>query len=564
MSTAGQAEGRAPSRLPAGALSIAVAVALLLALALAGAVAWNRDLQVDEVEHTYAAYSVHQGLKLYVDVWQAHPPLLYWMLAPLIEGSEPLATYRRERLLTFSIYLLGVALAGYCAARLAGGWAGVLAAGLGLLHTTWVERGMEIRPDGALGVAAVAALALELAPDLSSRGRLAGQGAILGLAALLTQKAAFLCLLFGLLWVVRAWRERRPRNLLLPLAAWGAVVGTGLAVLAAEGLLAAFLRVNVGDSLRVATGGASYRQTFGALDLLVHESRRNVAFVVLFAGGLVLAALRLARRWRPDLGFAVVLTVGLVATLFLNPFPFSYLHVTVLPVVAVLAAYPVGVFATELPDKWRSWGGIAVLGALIAAAATSLPRLLVKAQPALARQVETPVELARITALDDRVFDLVGFYFRPAAHPVYFMTSNLMARYRAGGLPPIEATLREREVVAFLLNYRMLWLRPEEGRFFLERFAHYDGNIFLLGRELAQLAPGVETDFEALKRKEFVFTGPGRLWVDGQPFSRGTLERGVHRLRIDETARAGKLILATPDPQPQVRRPPGELFVNFD
>ena len=164
MSTAGQAEGRAPSRLPAGALSIAVAAALLLALALAGAVAWNRDLQVDEIEHTYAAYSVHQGLKLYVDVWQAHPPLLYWMLAPLIEGSEPLATYRRERLLTFSIYLLGVALAGYCAARLAGGWAGVLAAGLGLLHTTWVERGMEIRPDGALGVAAVAALALELAP----------------------------------------------------------------------------------------------------------------------------------------------------------------------------------------------------------------------------------------------------------------------------------------------------------------------------------------------------------------------------------------------------------------
>jgi hypothetical protein len=124
--------------------------------------------------------------------------------------------------------------------------------------------------------------------------------------------------------------------------------------------------------------------------------------------------------------------------------------------------------------------------------------------------------------------------------------------------------LRDRGTVAFVYNYRVGWLRGEEQKFLHERFAHYAGNLFLLGRELGGLPAGVDVSFDVLRTKPFRYDGPaGALLVDGQPFARGELERGVHLLRLAHPVGDARLILDVPEPRPP-RVPPSPLYVHFD
>ena len=60
------------------------------------------------------------------------------------------------------LWLGTLAGAGWCAARLAGRMSAVLAIGLLALHSTFVERGIEVRPDPLLAFFTVLALACEL------------------------------------------------------------------------------------------------------------------------------------------------------------------------------------------------------------------------------------------------------------------------------------------------------------------------------------------------------------------------------------------------------------------
>jgi hypothetical protein len=210
--------------------------------------------------------------------------------------------------------------------------------------------------------------------------------------------------------------------------------------------------------------------------------------------------------------------------------------------------------------RWARWLPPLVL---LFAALTSLPRLASKSVPAMALQFETLREVERVSARDDRFFDLVGLYFRPDAYPVFSMSGDLFRWYTFGHFPPIPLALRQNEAVGILLNYRVGWLRPSEREFVAERFVHHTGNLFLLGRDLARLAPGVDTEFEALKTKRFRFEGTGTLWLDGQPFRDGVIEKGTHTIRVERLEGPGRLILATPAGGAEIT-PPAELFTQFD
>src|SRR5262249_29706860 len=455
----------------------------------------HREFQVDEVEHLHAAYNLRDGRMIYRDFWQGHPPLLYAMLAPLTNVHDPVATYQRGRLLLALVLLGTIGLVALCAARLGGGWAAALAAALALLHTTMIERGIEVRPDGPLALLIVAALAIHLAPNLDALRRHSLEALLLGVGVVLTQKAILPLLPFAAMWFVFARGERRPRLFVQP----AAIAAIPLLV-----ALAIFGNALIRDVYLAATSAVTHaenRGTFAPTFFLLRESARNPAFVV--AAVIGLAVLTNRRAW-----FTVVLCIASVVILWGNPFPWPYVHVTFIPLLAVAA----GALVNVVPQAWR---GAAAALIIAIAAMTSFPRLMQKATGSPDLQFATLREIQRITPPASRCFDLAGLYFRPDAYPVYAMSCDILVSYAPGAFPRIVPALRRHAPHCVMLNYRTAALGAEEKQFIGAHFVHYWGNIFLPGTDLKNAT------FEVLAPRAFRYDGNGAIAIDGTPFVRG-------------------------------------------
>jgi hypothetical protein len=533
-------------------LAAAVGVALVVGLVLLLGVSRHRRFQVDEVEHLHAAYNLRDGRMIYRDFWQGHPPLLYAMIAPLTDVRDPVATYLRARMLLAALLLGTIALAALCAARLGGGWAGALAGTLALLQTTMIERGIEVRPDGPLALLIMAALAIELAPRMPPLRRYSIEALLLGVGVLLTQKAVFPLAPFAVLWIIDAWRARRPRLAIQPLLLAATPFVAAWAILASLGAGDTFIRYVFLNATSAATR-AENRGTFGPEMFLVRESARNVAFVAAALLGIAVLAVR--RRDRAAM-FTIALTAFSIATLWLNPFPWPYVHVTFIPLLAVCAGAGV---MTIAPARWR--GAVAV-GVIALAMLTSMPRLMQKASDSTDLQFATLREIERVTPRDGRCFDLAGLYFRPDAYPVYAMSGDMLVSYAHGAFPRIIPELRGNGVACVLYNYRTAALPAAEQQFIAAHFVRSGGNLFLPGADLSRAATGDTVSLETLADDRFRYEGGGAITVDGAPFVRGALARGVHAIRVVRAAAGAKLIIDSPPPA--LAGPPGEIFPPFD
>lgn len=570
---ASEANERAPGGLSARRLASVVGLALILGalvlgITLAATVSSYRAFQVDEVEHLHAAYNLRDGRLIYRDFWQGHNPLLYLALLPFVDVDDPVVSFARGRLVLLVSFAAMVGVVGACGWRLGGAPAAGLAAGLALFHTTLVERGIEVRPDGPLGLCIAGALLIELAGRPRGSWRPFVQGVLLGLGLLLTQKAVFAAALFGGWWVLRSLRTRDPRPALA--GATGAVLPLGLAAigLAVLGVLDEYVQANVTDAWD-AMRGAEHRARFSPWRFLVQEGSRNLVFWGVVAAGAVrlgLATWRGRRGGQPARGFALLLGAWLLGTLFLQPFPWPYVHVSVLPVLAVVAAAALpsrrAGEAGEGAGGAARWVLVAVLVAL--AAISAFPRLVSKSVPDTGYQFATLRRIQEVTPPDAPVFDMVGLYFRPDAYPhAYAMSGDLFRWYTLGGFPPMIDSWRERGLAAVILNYRTSWLEEPEIGFLRERFVHYWGNVLLPGRDVTAVASGAEVPFEVLRDHLFRWEGTRGLSVDGRPFAEGPLRRGWHRLRLEgEPAGPERLIVAVPRPADPL--PPQRLYTNFD
>lgn len=546
-----------------------VAALLAAAAVLVVLVAAHREFQVDEVEHIHTAYNLRDGRMIYRDFVQVHPPLLYLVLYPFIHPDDPVGSFRRARGVSTAILFCTIALTARCAWRLEGKAGAALAGGLALLETTLIERGIEVRADGLLALLVMAALALELGSEKRGAAtRFSLEALLLGSGLMVTLKAIFPIALFGTMWVASAVRRRRITLLLGPLVAGLLPLLVTFGVLSLLGAGPEFVRQSLLDA-GSATVAPESRVTFAPSGFVLSEGSRNLAFFVVC---IVAAGSELRRILAHDEGdgrrlFVLWLALGMFASLWANPFPWPYVHVAVLPPLTVLGAC--GVLALLRRSRastspiWRPLVDWATVTLLVLAASTAAPRLASKSLPATARQFETLVEIQRVSAPDDRFFDLAGLYFRPDAYPVFAMSGGMFHWYTLGKYPPITRALRENEAVGIVLNYRVAWLRPEERRFVGERFVHYTGNLFLLGRDLNQVPAGVETEFEVLKSKPFRVDGTARLKIDGREFCSGVLASGVHKLLLENREGPARLILDTPPPIPAATRPT-DLFAPFD
>ncbi len=595
-------------------LAAALVVFVAIGVVRARDVSTGRGFQVDEVEHIHAAYNLRTGKLIYRDFWEPHNPLLHFALTPVVNPADPVASFRRARALAFAVLLGTVALAFACAWRLSGRWsAGAAAAGLLIAYTTFVERGMEVRPDGGMALFILAAL-LAYATDLPLRRRHCLQAAALSAAFLMSQKAVFACVAFGCLWLHAALRERRPSLVLAPVGVWLAPVAVMFVAFAALGNLGDYWQYNVSDLLAAAQreGGLG----FGPWKHLSREIARNpvvvgcalaglgyclgrgeggrtgpvfpavlLALVILLgrelvfpvgllaAGAVAATAIAVRRveegdggdRDRTRLFFPAVLGLVALESLRLNPFPYPYLHVTVVPILAVLG----GIAITAVPT-WHGWTRHRVACALVAAVAVafaladSRDRLAKKAKPTATRQLQILRELDRVLEPNDPVFDMVGLYFQPDGFDAYTLTHAGYRQYRDGKFDRMIDAWRARGVVAIVQSYRTNWIRDPEQSFIRAHYVRYADNILLHGRSLDGLAPGSQRGFEVLSEREFRYDGEGAIAVDGQPFTRGVLSRGNHIVTTDQRISHGRLIMATPPPHPPKPGKKRKLYPSFD
>ncbi|MEZ4334240.1 MAG: hypothetical protein R3F35_21015 [Myxococcota bacterium] len=554
---------------PSGLLRIALAGVVLVAGGLALLLAWQRAYQVDEVESIHAAYALASGKLIYRDFWQGHHPLLYLLLAPILPVDEPVVAFRVARLLCFALFVASVGLAGWLTRRLGG--VAALAMALLLLHSTFVERGLEVRPDTLMTPLVLLALLVGTFESRPTRWRFLVQALLLGFAFVATQKAAIASFAFGCFWLACAMRDRRPSLVVLPCAVWLIPWLALLGGLAIQGGLEDYARFNLFHPSESVQGqGAAAAVRFSALDPLRVEGARNLAFCVAAIAAGIAVLVGLIRRGSTDRQRALWPTAALaavwIAGLFVMPFPYPYSQAAGIPPIAVVIATVVGQeIGRHRPTLRRARVVALVSGVLVLAAmATSLPRIVGERAKDNARQLRV---LERVDALSDAsspVLDLAGLYFRPDAYPVYVMTGAHYARYRRGDYPPIAPWLREHGLDLFVVNYRMRWLDGEDRAFLQENFVRVEPNLFLSGRDLDGMAADETRRFEVTRAGDYRFDGEGELLVDGRAFRSGRLERGVYALSAPGGIGRGRLVSARAPERPSAPIADVPLFYGFD
>jgi hypothetical protein len=147
------------------------------------------EIIVDEFQHLHAAYLVAAGQTPYVDFFEHHTPLFYYLVAPLLRASAlDFDTILSMRHLSFGAGLLTILIASWWARRLRGAAAGVLVGALMLGDFFLFSRGTIL----FLDVFACPFLMLSAIFLSESRGRFRAafaSGLAMGVAILFTQKA---------------------------------------------------------------------------------------------------------------------------------------------------------------------------------------------------------------------------------------------------------------------------------------------------------------------------------------------------------------------------------------
>lgn len=543
-------------------------VLALVGFGLRGVLAAFRRYQVDEIEHVHAAFLMGLGKVPYRDFLEVHTPGLHLLLRPLVVADDPALTYGLARTL-MALPGVGCMVLVVLVGRALGSLrAGLWGAALLGWHTTFAERGMEVRPDAWIALATLAALFVELREWERPGRRACLAGLCVGAGLVFSQKAIFMAAGFGCIWLWRAAVDRDAKPLLVAVAS----------ALALPGVVAVgFVAVDAGPAfwervvLRPAQaflsqGDAARTRAFGPGAHLVSESLRNLVFITMVPVGAVVSW----RGWKREdpprrrrwLVFGVV-QLSLIVYLLGNPYPYPYLHVAFLPAWAVLAGLGCAAIGERLGS--RTSAVILTILAWLVIAWSYVPRVVAKSGDRYDAQVAIMEEVARITEPQDAVFDAVGMYFRPSAAYAFFMPEGVAAEYRAGIYPALVDDLRNSQAVAVIQNYRVAAYVPGRDQGFLAtRFVHYRGNIHVLGASFRGVKAGEAIRFEVLATKNFRFTGPeGAIAVDGEPFTAGRLERGYHRIDVLQPLRGGVLIMDPPG-QPRSDIPPQTLYVNFD
>lgn len=376
---------------------------------------------IDEFEHVHSAWSMTQGLALYKDFFEHHPPLFYFTISPLLhlfEGREALIALRLAMLpIAVGILALVFALTSRLRNRQAGVWA------VFMLSTTllFVQKSIEIRPDVPALLLLLAAVYLLVSPPRSALV-CAGGGFAAACSLAYTPKTAFA--LAGLL-AACVWNHRRDERRLEFGLAFAAGFSLPLVCLGgyflATGALPEALFYNLEFNAQV-----SYRyQWLNFSSSFMDSLAQNFAFWCL---SLLALGRSLLVRTDPAARAISWCAVGAILGILVLQVPMrQYLMVIVSLLCIVLA-----IATTDLAERLQAFKGARFAGwtGALLAAVLLLPGSLGLAAERRDTNDEQFAKLEYVwenTAEDEFVFDCwSGLYvFRPHAFFYHFLGPDI-------------------------------------------------------------------------------------------------------------------------------------------
>lgn len=515
-----------------------LSLGLLIAFALWLAV--TRIYQVDEAQNLYMAKVIALGQ---TDTYFSNA--LLWMLGPLAwlirEVGDSASLFLAARVLFFGVFCLNVwllALATGVPLRSTQGRFALL--GAATLAPLW-DYGFEIRHDNLI---LTGLLLIWWLGRVRARGL--GVFAIIGfLTAVLVFTAfkafAYVLPLSGALALCSPVGCGRRLRLLAVWAA-GAAAGAALAVLVywLSGLWEVFLAGLPGGGNAVAVAKAT---RFGPGIALARLPDQAPLLLGLAAGALLALGRELVRERGRALAWdgcapEAALVLGALGLLWVNPTPFPYNLVNVVPFLFLLGfrfAAPLCTGLSGRPQALTLVAGVVLFTHVVPFALATWRHLdwPNDRQVRLMRAAEALTDPAR-----DPVYDGTGMV--PTRETIgyhWYLHSLNMHAMLDGKVPPVAELLRQTPAPVLIRNYRSDWLPEPDQRFIAEHYIPLADDFLVLG----QVLPAGGGTYEVLHAGRYRVYGMAdgglrqlsEATVDGQPAGELPVELAVgsHEIR---------------------------------
>jgi len=276
---------------------------------------------------------------------------------------------------------------------------------------------------------------------------------------------------------------------------------------------------------------------------------------------------RAALTWNGNLP-EVLLALGALAGLFLNPTPFTYNVLHLVPYMFLLVFSYGRTLWQELQSKptlWPALASIILLGHVVpfALSARRHAKYVNYRQTAFMRLAES---LTRPGT--DSVYDGIGMVpTRPSIHFNWYLHSLNIRNFLSGSASSVHEMLAARSAPVLIRSYRMDWLSHEDQDFIQNRYVGLSDDFWVLGKDLPPGGGDVEIIYPGRYRIAPVDgSSDAACSVDGTASANQPVEFavGVHRI---EAGSGQRLRVSWIGPRLDAVQPIGkgdhhELFVN--
>lgn len=525
-----------------------VGLLLLLSLVIRFLLTLFRRFNVDEFQHLHAAWMIHLGFQPYVDFWENHAPLLYYLSAPLLallgDGIHSIFLFR----FAHSIAGLAIAMVVYKLARLDYDRSTAILAALVLSFSEiYLQKTIEIRPDQFLVLFWLLSLWFCFrAVDSRRNLRIWAAGVLLGIGFLFSPKALICAVPLVLIILISEWPS--------PIAILKKQLLFGSGFLVPCILLGLyFYRLGSFDAWVQSTllENLSYPDIRSPRFLLLPQ---NLGFLLLGLSGMWMSyrdpSLRNNARF-----LMIAALVPAAVLVLLMPSQFSQSALTFVPLFAIYAGFAFKKSFAFSGDAFRTKRFLFLSFAILAGLVIPLGALLVRATTADTnrQQVDLVRFILKNTSPEEVIFDgNAAYIFRKQAYFYGSLVEGIRYRYQRGEIPErIPSSLKRNRCRIVLFDDRVSDLPPDDQEFiranYLQTKRH---DIWIAGKVLE--AQDISAN-RAIFRIEIPFIyrietrTDGKFRIDGKPYSGpGFINAGTHELISDRELRSVRISAEEP------------------
>lgn len=511
--------------------------------------ALERHFHVDEIQIAYEAalLGVHD-LPAFANGTAPSLIVLGWLIGSLDQTATMLGVLRLAYFAMFVLNLVAIAWAQpYFRTSL--GRAAVLAA-VTLFHPLWLN-GFEIRMDvlvvgGSILLFGLTQRAVEAAAP--TRWLFFVGGMASAWMQVNSFKSFVYWVPFGAVLVgIGVWRARRAREAWHPsalffLAGFVSMFALSFGLVAASGHTDVMLR-----GVAAFSSNVERANRFTPTPELVRLALDSPVVFGLAAVSVALVAYRAAKKHASACdAITIIYLFWVFFTLYVNPTPYPYNFIHVLPFVAIAAIGATSKLAQRPQGVDPRWAvGVALAAAIVFVRAWTRDPFLTRTNAA---QLSYIAAAEALTTADDTILDGAGLVLtRRPPHEHWLVHSLRMTRYKDGELTRFADIMRTRPSPVVLDNYRWSWLSPDDLRTRDERYVRLAPRLLVLGQRLSPTSGSLDVHYAG--RYRLATANDDAVRLDGAPLPAGgivTLTVGPHRYEgID--ARGGLVHWVGPD-----------------